>query len=147
MPRTINSTDLTELQPEHAELLLNFVATEEEEKALSKFTHQKEKLDEGERFMFEMLKVERFEHSHLFLPPDNSCLFFSLAWFKCMNVQALLLYRILSLLSVWGGGRYESRLRVMAYIGYFDEIVLTAEPQIETVILASENLLSSGPFK
>ena len=54
---TIESADLTELQPEHAELLLNYIATEEEQLALEKHKHHKERLDEAERFMFEMLST------------------------------------------------------------------------------------------
>ncbi|EDQ90265.1 uncharacterized protein MONBRDRAFT_31999 [Monosiga brevicollis MX1] len=43
--------------------------------------------------------------------------------------------------------RFESRLRVMAYIGYFDEVVLQAMPQIEAVLAASQALQHSTAFK
>ena len=43
--------------------------------------------------------------------------------------------------------RYESRLRVIAYIGFFDELMLTVIPQIEAVIVASKILLTSKRFK
>jgi len=43
--------------------------------------------------------------------------------------------------------RYESRLRVMAYIGYFDEILLTAQPQVDAVVAASSSLMASDQFK
>jgi hypothetical protein len=35
----------------------------------------------------------------------------------------------------------------MAYIGYFDEILLTAQPQVEAVVAASESLAASQPFR
>ena len=76
------------LAPEHAELLVNFVATDEETVALNKHGHHKERFAEAERFMWEMLKVER----------------------------------------------YDSRLRIMAYVGYFDELVQTVGPQIDAVL-------------
>eukprot|EP00041_Stephanoeca_diplocostata_P010774 m.172640 g.172640 ORF g.172640 m.172640 type:complete len:274 (-) comp18289_c0_seq8:894-1715(-) len=100
LKETILATDLTELLPEHAELLLNFIPTEEEISNLEKHSHHKDRLDEAERFMFEMLKVER----------------------------------------------YESRLRIIAYIGFFDEILLTALPQVEAVISACDGLLGSKSF-
>ena len=68
---------------------------------MDKHAHHKERLDEAERFMWEMLSVER----------------------------------------------YESRLRVMAYIGFFDEIIMAAQPQVDCVLRASENLLQSASFK
>lgn len=43
--------------------------------------------------------------------------------------------------------RYESRLRVMAYIGYFDEIVMAAQPQVDAVVECSVSLAQSDPFK
>ena len=43
--------------------------------------------------------------------------------------------------------RYESRLRVLSYIGFFDELMLTVKPQIEAVINASKVLLTSKRFK
>jgi len=98
---TINGTDLTELQPEHAELLLNYIPTDEEAVALEKHSHHKDRLDEAERFMWEMMKVDR----------------------------------------------YESRLRVMAYIGYFDEILLAAQPQVNAVIQAADAITRSASFK
>jgi hypothetical protein len=35
----------------------------------------------------------------------------------------------------------------MAYIGYFDELVLSTFPQIEAVLSASEALTTSASFK
>lgn len=35
----------------------------------------------------------------------------------------------------------------MAYIGYFDELVLTVGPQIDAVLSASEALVSSAAFR
>eukprot|EP00043_Microstomoeca_roanoka_P008796 m.84566 g.84566 ORF g.84566 m.84566 type:complete len:956 (+) comp14393_c0_seq1:225-3092(+) len=99
--QTVLSSDLSLLPPEHAELLLNYLPDEEEIAALEKHKHQKERFAEAERFMFEMLSVDR----------------------------------------------YESRLRVMAYVGYFDELVLTVVPQIEAVISASESLINSASFR
>eukprot|EP00052_Salpingoeca_macrocollata_P009845 m.77324 g.77324 ORF g.77324 m.77324 type:complete len:908 (+) comp17281_c0_seq1:168-2891(+) len=98
---TILSSDLTGLPAEHAELLLSYVPTDEEATEIAKHGHKKDRLAEAERFMFEMLKVDR----------------------------------------------YESRLRVMAYIGYFDDLVLTAMPQINAVLSASETLITSVAFK
>ncbi len=49
------------LAPEHAELLINYVPTDEESVALNKHGHHKERFAEAERFMFEMLKVERYD--------------------------------------------------------------------------------------
>jgi hypothetical protein len=60
LQETIMGTDLTELQPEHAELLLNYIPTEEEVTALDKHAHHKDRMDEADRFMWEMLKVERY---------------------------------------------------------------------------------------
>eukprot|EP00048_Salpingoeca_helianthica_P023316 m.23583 g.23583 ORF g.23583 m.23583 type:complete len:978 (-) comp8539_c1_seq1:23-2956(-) len=97
----INSTDLTGLAPEHAELLVNFVPTDEEQTTLGKHGHHKERLAEAERFMWEMLKVER----------------------------------------------YESRLRIMAYVGFFDELVISVTPQIDAVLECSEFLMGSATFK
>ncbi|EGD81374.1 hypothetical protein PTSG_02093 [Salpingoeca rosetta] len=99
--QTILSTDISMLPAEHAELLLNYIPDDEEVAALEKHKHQKERFAEAERFMFEMLSVDR----------------------------------------------YESRLRVMAYIGYFDELVLTVVPQMEAVISASECLINSASFR
>ncbi len=62
---------------------------------------EKDRLDEAERFMFETMKIDR----------------------------------------------YESRLRVLSYIGFFDELMLTVNPQIEAVINASKVLLTSKRFK
>mmetsp|Transcript_33468 Transcript_33468/g.87813 ORF Transcript_33468/g.87813 Transcript_33468/m.87813 type:complete len:979 (-) Transcript_33468:1558-4494(-) len=101
LKRTVLSTDLTELLPEHAELLLNYIPTEEEVAALDKHSHHKDRLDEAEQLMLEMLKVER----------------------------------------------YKSRLQVMAYIGFFDELVLACAPQIEGVIAAADALLTSASFR
>lgn len=100
LKQTILSTDLTELLPEHAELLLNYVATDEEQTALEKHSQHKSKLDEAERFMLEMTTVDR----------------------------------------------YESRLRVMAYIGYFDEILLHSKPQVDALYRASNQLANSASF-
>lgn len=61
LKQTILSTDLTELLPEHAELLLNYIATDEEQTALEKHSQHKSKLDEAERFMLEMTTVDRYE--------------------------------------------------------------------------------------
>lgn len=61
LKKTILGTDLTELLPEHAELLLNYIPTDEEVAALEKHSHHKDRLDEAERFMFEMQKVDRYE--------------------------------------------------------------------------------------
>eukprot|EP01147_Barroeca_monosierra_P001750 gene1750-4863_t len=99
--QTIYSTDLSLLSPEHAELLLNYVPEDEEISSLEKHKHQKERFAEGERFMFEMLAVDR----------------------------------------------YEARLRVMAYIGFFDELFLTVVPQIEAVISAADSLINSASFR
>ena len=65
LQETIMSTDLTELQPEHAELLLNYIPTEDEVSALDKHSHHKDRMDEADRFMWEMLKVERYEKRRL----------------------------------------------------------------------------------
>jgi hypothetical protein len=97
----IASVDLPQLPPEHAQLLLGFVPSDDEVIALEKHSHHKDRLAEAERFMFEMLKVER----------------------------------------------YESRLRVMSYIGHFDELALTVGPQIDAVLEASEALMKSATFK
>jgi hypothetical protein len=35
----------------------------------------------------------------------------------------------------------------MAYIGYFDELILSAGPQVEAVIEASDVLLNSAAFR
>ena len=35
----------------------------------------------------------------------------------------------------------------MAYIGYFDEILLTAQPQVDAVVTASKSLMASDQFK
>jgi hypothetical protein len=43
--------------------------------------------------------------------------------------------------------KYAERLRVMAYIGFFDELILTVGPQIDAVIAASKVLLTSKRFK
>ena len=99
--QTIFSSDLSLLAAEHAELLLNYVPDDEEVVALEKHKHQKERFAEAERFMFEMLSVDR----------------------------------------------YEQRLRVMGYMGNFDELVLTVVPQIESVISASECLINSSSFR
>lgn len=58
---TVLTTDLTMLPAEHAELLINYIPTDEEMTALQKHSHSKERLAEAERFMFEMLSVDRFE--------------------------------------------------------------------------------------
>lgn len=42
--------------------------------------------------------------------------------------------------------RYESRLKVMTYIGFFDELVATAMPQIDAVLVASDVLMHSATF-
>eukprot|EP00049_Salpingoeca_infusionum_P027281 m.31484 g.31484 ORF g.31484 m.31484 type:complete len:956 (-) comp9422_c1_seq2:510-3377(-) len=99
--KTIISSDLPLLSAEHAELLLSYIPRDEEIKGLDKHKHHKDRLAEGERFMFEMMGVDR----------------------------------------------YESRLRVMTYIGYFDELVLSVGPQIEAVLRASDCLLNSASFK
>eukprot|EP00056_Hartaetosiga_gracilis_P005313 m.83493 g.83493 ORF g.83493 m.83493 type:complete len:949 (+) comp12123_c0_seq2:16-2862(+) len=98
---TILTSDLTMLNAEHAELLLNFVPEQEDIVALEKHKHQKQRFAEAERFMFEMLAVDR----------------------------------------------YESRLKVMAYIGYFDELVLTLAPQIAAVNNAANVLMHSSAFR
>jgi len=98
---TVENSDLTELLPEHAELLLGYIPTDDEKAALDKHAHEKDRLDEAERFMWEMLNVER----------------------------------------------YESRLRVMAYIGFFDEILYAAQPQVDCILRASRALKNSAPFK
>ncbi len=43
--------------------------------------------------------------------------------------------------------KYEERLKVMAYIGFFDELILTVGPQIDAVIAASKVLLTSKRFR
>jgi hypothetical protein len=98
---TVESSDLTMLTAEHAELLLSYVPSTEEAVALDKHTHHPDRLAEAERFMLETLSLERFE----------------------------------------------TKLRVMAYIGYFDELVHSIGPQIDSVLAASEALTSSEPFK
>eukprot|EP00730_Choanoeca_flexa_P009306 TRINITY_DN12625_c1_g4_i1.p1 TRINITY_DN12625_c1_g4~~TRINITY_DN12625_c1_g4_i1.p1 ORF type:complete len:948 (+),score=345.06 TRINITY_DN12625_c1_g4_i1:238-3081(+) len=98
---TVESSDLTLLSAEHAELLLTYVPSEEEAKSLEKHSHHPDRLAEAERFMLETLTLERFE----------------------------------------------TKLRVMAYIGYFDEVVLSIAPQIESVLAAAEALTNSEPFK
>eukprot|EP00055_Hartaetosiga_balthica_P017277 m.114632 g.114632 ORF g.114632 m.114632 type:complete len:949 (-) comp9281_c4_seq1:142-2988(-) len=99
--QTVLSTDLTMLPAEHAELLLNYAPELEDIAALEKHKHQRERFAEAERFMFEMLAVDR----------------------------------------------YESRLKVIAYIGYFDDLVLNLIPQIESVFHAAEVLVTSKSFK
>lgn len=56
LKQTILGSDLTELLPEHAELLLNYIPTDEEVAALDKHSHHKDRLDEAERFMWEMYR-------------------------------------------------------------------------------------------
>lgn len=100
LKEVVLETDLPMLPPEHAELLLNFISSDEERTQLEKHRHDKDRLAEAERFMFEMLAIDR----------------------------------------------YESRLKVITYIGYFDELVATAMPQIEAVLLASDVLMHSATF-
>ena len=100
LKQVIVDVDLPLLPPEHAEILMSFIPTDEERTLLEKHTHQKQRLAEGERFMFETLSIER----------------------------------------------YESRLRVMTYIGFFDEIISTVVPQIDAVLRASEALMASATF-
>lgn len=83
LQETIMSTDLTELQPEHAELLLNYIPTDEETAALDKHSHHKDRMDEADRFMWEMLKVRNVMcmwTTPFFFKPDPFLvsLFFSL---------------------------------------------------------------------
>jgi len=101
LKQTILQTDLTELAPEYTELLLNYIASEDEVAALEKHSHHKARLDEAERFMYEMLAVDR----------------------------------------------YESRLRVMSYIGTFDETLLNSQPQVDALLMASKNLTNCPAFE
>lgn len=58
---TVLTTDLTMLPAEHAELLLNYVPDDDEVTKLQKNSHLKDRMAEAERFMYEMLSVDRYE--------------------------------------------------------------------------------------
>jgi len=97
----IQNTDLDGLLPEHCELLLKFIPSEEELTDLAKHAHRFNEFGEAEQFMYQLAKIDR----------------------------------------------YESRLTSMAYMGNFDELLSSAQPQIDAVLSASLSVFRSSRLK
>ena len=57
----IESADLRTLVPEHVDLLLKVVPTAEERLLLAEKVSEDKQLAEGDRFLYEMTKIERYE--------------------------------------------------------------------------------------
>jgi hypothetical protein len=97
----IMNADLDGLLPEHCELLLKFIPTEEELADLTKHSHRLHEFGEAERFIFDLARLDR----------------------------------------------YESRLTSMAYMGNFDDLLTTTQPQIDAVLSASLSVFRSARLK